>query len=227
MPVNTEEKSIKRIYTRADSKVEVKGFEARHYDMLMNTVTLGAYPFFIRKVVQEMQIQPGNSILVFGSGTGRNLTLMDKHLSGDGRIIGLDIGEEMLRQARRRFEEHPYISIENRRIDEDLPYQGEFDKVFISFVLHGFIQEDRDKIISNAFKALRPGGEFIILDYNEFELAPSPWLIRFIFKMECPLATDFVGRDLQGILRENGFDEFRVLPHFRGYLRLLAAKKTA
>lgn len=217
----------KRTYTRADSKVEVKGFEARHYDMMMNTLTLGAYPFFIRKVVREMLIQPGNSILVFGSGTGRNLALMDKHLSGEGRIIGLDIGEEMLRQARRRFDGHPYISIENRRIDEDLPFQGEFDKVFISFVLHGFIQEDRDTIISNAFKALRPGGEFIILDYNEFEPDLSPWLIRTIFKMECPLATDFVGRELQGTLREQGFDKFRVHPHFRGYIRLLAAKKTA
>ena len=225
MPEITEEKPIKRTYTRADSKVEVKGFEARHYDMMMNTLTLGGYPFFIRKVVREMQIQPGNSILVFGSGTGRNLALMDKHLSGDGRIIGLDIGEEMLRKSRRRFEGHPYINIENRRIDEALPYEGEFDKVFISFVLHGFIQEDRVVIIENALKALRPGGEFIILDYNEFELAPSPWLIRFLFKMECPLATDFVGRNLQGILSENGFDEFRVLPHFRGYLRLLAATK--
>ncbi|RKX82625.1 MAG: methyltransferase type 11 [Spirochaetes bacterium] len=227
MPENTDEKTTERTYTRADSKVEVKGFEARHYDMMLNTVTLGAYPFFIRKVVREMQIQTGNSILVFGSGTGRNLALMDQHLSGEGRIIGLDIGEEMLRQARRRFDGHPYISIENRRIDEDLPYQGEFDKVFISFVLHGFIQEDRVVIIKNAFKALRPGGEFIILDYNEFELASSPWLIRSIFKMECPLATDFAGRDLQGNLEEHGFDEFRVLTHFRGYIRLLAAKKTA
>jgi len=212
-------------YTRADSKVEISGFEARHYDLMMNVFTFGAYPSFIRKAVGEMKIQPGESILVFGSGTGRNLALMDNYLDGEGRILGLDIGEEMLKQARRRFDAHPRVSVENRRIDEELPYQGEFDKIFISFVLHGFIQEDRERIIANACRSLRPGGEFIILDYNEFELEPSPRLVRLIFRMECPLATDFIGRDLQQMLRGHGFDEFRVHSHFRGFVRLLSAKK--
>jgi demethylmenaquinone methyltransferase/2-methoxy-6-polyprenyl-1,4-benzoquinol methylase len=172
-----------------------------------------------------MQIQPGDNILVFGAGTGRNMDLMDKYLSGKGRIIGLDVGPEMLEQAQRRFADHPYITIEKQRIEEPLPYQGEFDKVFISFVLHGFVQEDRLQIIANAQRALRPGGEFIILDYNEFDLKQSPWTVRFVFKMECPLATDFIGRDLQAILREQGFDEFRVHPHYLGYVRLLVARK--
>lgn len=216
---------MNQTYTRSDSKVEVTGLEARYYDLLMNTISGGTYPFFIRNAIREMQIQPGNNILVFGAGTGRNMDLMDKYLSKKGRIVGLDVGPEMLEQAQRRFADHPYITIENRRIEESLPYQGEFDKVFISFVLHGFIQEDRLKIIANAQHALRPGGEFIILDYNEFDLKQSPWTVRFVFKMECPLATDFIGRDLQAILREQGFDEFRVHSHYLGYVRLLAARK--
>jgi len=214
-----------QIYTRSDSKVEVTGLEARYYDLLMNTITAGTYPFFIRNAIREMQIQPGDNILVFGAGTGRNMDLMDKYLSGKGRIVGLDVGPEMLEQAQRRFADHPYITIEKQRIEEPLPYQGEFDKGFISFVLHGFVQEDRLKIIDNAQRALRVGGEFIILDYNEFDLKQSPWTVRFAFKMECPLANDFIGRDLQAILREQGFDEFRVHPHYLGYVRLLAARK--
>ena len=216
---------MNQTYTRSDSKVEVTGFEARYYDLLMNTITGGTYPFFIRNAIREMQIQQGDNILVFGAGTGRNMDLMDKYLSGKGRIIGLDVGPEMLEQAQRRFADHPYITIEKQRIEETLPYQGEFDKVFISFVLHGFIQEDRLKIIANAQSALRPGGEFIILDYNEFDLKQSPWPVRFVFKMECPLATDFIGRDLQAVLRGQGFDEFRVCSHYLGYVRLLAARK--
>ncbi|RLC76732.1 MAG: methyltransferase type 11 [Chloroflexi bacterium] len=212
-------------YTQSDSKVEVKGAEARHYDLLMNLITAGTYPFFIRRAVKEMRIRPADEILVFGSGTGRNLSLMDKYLAGEGRILGLDIGPEMLEQSQRRFAHHPYITIENQRIDETLPYQEEFDKVFISFVLHGFIQQNRLKIIANAQRALRPGGEFIILDYDEFDLASSPWPVRFAFNLECPLATDFVGRDLQAVLREQGFDEFRAHPHYFGYVRLLAARK--
>ncbi len=210
---------------RSVSKVEVTGSEARHYDLFMNIITGGTYPFFIHRSVQEMHIQPDDKILVLGAGTGRNISLMTKHLSEGAHVLGLDIGPEMLEQAQLRFADHPYVSIEDRRIDESLPYQGEFDKVFISFVLHGFIQEDRLKIIANAQRALRPGGEFIILDYNEFDLEHSPRLVRFVFDMECPLATDFVGLDLQAILMEHGFDGFRTHPHYLGYVRLLAARK--
>jgi ubiquinone/menaquinone biosynthesis C-methylase UbiE len=212
-------------YTRADSKVEVTGLEARYYDFFMNLITGGTYPFFIRQAVKDMQIQPADSILDFGSGTGRNISLMNKYLSEEGRVLGLDIGPEMLEQAQRRFAGHPRIAVEKRRIEEPLPYQDEFNKVFISFVLHGLIQEDRLKAIANAYRALKPGGEFLILDYNEFDLKRSPWLVRFAFNLECPLAVDFIGRDLQAILREQGFDGFRVNMYYLGYVRLLAARK--
>jgi len=92
-------------------------------------------------------------------------------------------------------------------------------------VLHGFVQEDRLKIIANAQRALRTGGEFILLDYNEFDLKQSPWPVHLAFKMECPLATDFIGRDLQAILREQRFDELRVHPHYLGYVWLLPVRK--
>jgi ubiquinone/menaquinone biosynthesis C-methylase UbiE len=213
------------IYTRADSKVEVTGFEARHYDFFMNLITAGTYPFFIRHVVKAMQIQPDDAILDFGCGTGRNISLMNKYLSGQGRVLGLDIGTEMLEQAQRRFANHPRLTIEKRRIEEPLPYQDEFNKVFISFVLHGLIQEDRLEVIANAYRALMSGGEFLILDYNEFDPRHSPWPVRFAFNLECPLATDFIGRDLPGMLREQGFAGFHVHLYYLGYVRLLVASK--
>ncbi|HEY89154.1 MAG TPA: class I SAM-dependent methyltransferase [Thermoflexia bacterium] len=212
-------------FDRSDSKVEVTGFEARYYDLLMNTITGGTYPFFIRRVVREMEIRPADSILLLGSGTGRNACLMNHYLSDQGRILGLDIGPEMLEQAHRRCRRFPQITFEKQRIDETLPYAESFDKVFIAFVLHGFVQEDRLRIIANAYRALRPGGEFIILDYNEFDPAKAPWLVRFAFKLECPLATDFALREWKPTLRAQGFDDFRSYPHYRGYVRLLAARK--
>jgi len=215
------------MYTRSDSKVEVNGFEARHYDFFMNLITGGTYPFFIRWVVKDMQIQPADNILDFGCGTGRNISLMKKYLSEDGRVTGLDIGAEMLKQAQHRFANHPRVTIEKRRIEEALPYQDEFNKVFISFVLHGLIQEDRLKVIANANRALKPGGEFLILDYNEFNLKRSPLPVRLAFSLECPLATDFIYRDLQAMLTEQGFDGFRVHTYYLGYVRLQVASKVA
>ena len=94
--------SLNQTYDRSDSKVKVEGFEAPHYDLLMNLITVGTYPFFIRRVVRDMAIQPRDAILDLGSGSGRNACLMARYLSDQGRIVGLDIGEKMLAQARRR-----------------------------------------------------------------------------------------------------------------------------
>ncbi len=212
-------------FDRSVSKVEVTGFEARNYDLLMNVITGGTYPFFIRRAVRDMHIQPDDDILIFGSGTGRNAGLMLRYLSADGTILGLDIGDEMLAQAQRRYRHLTNVTFEKQRVDEPLPYEAEFDKIFISFVLHGFVQEDRLRIIANAHRALRPGGEFIILDYAHFDPAQSPWLVRTAFRMECPLATDFALRDWEMILREHGFDQFHTHHYYLGYVRLLAARK--
>jgi ubiquinone/menaquinone biosynthesis C-methylase UbiE len=217
---------LNQTYSRSDSKVEVKGLEARHYDALMNFVTGGTYPIFIRQVVRDMAIQPKDAILDLGSGSGRNACLMARYLSGEGRIVGLDIGPEMLEQARRRCQHLSNVTMEEQRVEEPLPYRDEFDKAFISFVLHGFVQEDRLRIVDNVYRALRPGGQFLILDYDEFEPDQSFWPVRFAFRhIECPLATDFVRRDWRAVLLQQGFGEFQVHRYYFGYVRLLGARK--
>jgi len=217
---------LNQIYDRSDSKVEIGGFEARHYDLLMNLITAGTYPFFIRRVVRDMAIQPQDAILDLGSGSGRNACLMARRLSDAGRIVGLDIGVEMLAQARRRCRHLPNVTMEKQRIEETLHYREEFDKVFTSFVLHGFVQEDRLRIVENVYRALRPGGQFLILDYDEFEPEGSFWPVRYAFRhLECPLATDFVRRDWKAILCEQGFGHFLAYRYYFGYLRLLGAEK--
>jgi len=208
------------------SKVEVTGFEARHYDRLMDVITAGTYPFFIRRAVRDMGIGPHDRILILGAGTGRNACLIARYLSDDGRILGLDIGQEMLEQALRRCRSQPNVSFEKQRVEQPLPYRDEFDKVLICFVLHGFTQEDRLRIIANAHRALRPGGEFLILDYDEFEPDRTTWPVGPVFKrVECPLASDFVRRDWRATLQAQGFARFQLHRYYFGYVRLLAAKK--
>jgi ubiquinone/menaquinone biosynthesis C-methylase UbiE len=107
-----------------------------------------------------------------------------------------------------------------------LPYENEYDVVFISFVLHGFVQEKRDIIIQNAYRALKPGGRFAILDYNNFDVDKAPWYIRVaIRKVECPLAEDFIQRDTKKMLKDHGFERFEEFFYFNNYLRLLKAYK--
>ncbi|MBC8429522.1 MAG: class I SAM-dependent methyltransferase, partial [Dehalococcoidia bacterium] len=131
----------------------------------MNVISLGYYPLLIKKVIGKMDIQPGQSILDLGSGTGRNDCLMAQKIGPRGKILGLDISKEMLSLSRRRCRPYANVQFREQRVETLLTYQEEFDKVFISFVLHGFEDAQKVRIISNAYWALKPGGLFYILDY--------------------------------------------------------------
>jgi ubiquinone/menaquinone biosynthesis C-methylase UbiE len=208
------------------SKVEVGPTEARYYDLSMDVISLGYYPSFIKRVVEKMDIQPGHAILDLGSGTGRNSSFMAPQVSPQGSILGLDISKEMLSRARKRCRSYPNVQFREQRIEMPLPYQAEFDRVFISFVLHGFEDDQKVGIINNAYRALKPGGIFCILDYNEFDIEKLWFPFRWVFiHGECQLALEFLRFDLKGMLSSRGFRDFDEDLFLRGHLRLLKATK--
>ena len=209
-----------------DSEVELNPWLARNYDGLLNIATLGIYPFFIRKTIAMMDIAKQDKILDLGAGTGRNALLMRKYLSEEGQITALDIGPEMIEQFKDKTRQYPNMEIRNQRIDKPLEYEQEFDKVFISFVLHGFPHQVRQRIIENAYRALKPGGTFFILDYNEFDLDSKPFIIRYPFKLlECPYAFDYIAKDWKEILSKTGFQSFNENLFLFKYVRLLGATR--
>jgi demethylmenaquinone methyltransferase/2-methoxy-6-polyprenyl-1,4-benzoquinol methylase len=88
------------------------------------------------------------------------------------------------------------------------------------------VQELRDVIIQNAYRALKPGGRFAILDYANFDVDRAVWYVKWaIRKVECPLAEDFIRRDTEAMLKEHGFGRFESHFHFKNYLRILNAYK--
>jgi len=63
--------------------------------VLLNLLSLGQYPYFIKRIIDMMDIKPGQSIIDLGSGTGRNDCFMAEKAGPQGRIVGLDISNEM------------------------------------------------------------------------------------------------------------------------------------
>ncbi len=219
-------KQNKSALTQENSKVEVTGFEAKHYDKLMNIITFGWYEGFINKAIKDLGLKEGDKIIDFGAGTGKNALIMRQYIKKDGFILGVDIGKEMSEQFLQKTAQFDNIKLLNKSILEPFNTKQKFDMVFISFVLHGFTQDNREKIIKNAYSLLKDGGVFAILDYNEFDVDSSPFYIKTaIRKVECPLAEDFIKRDLKAMLSKAGFREFNQKEYFKGYLRLMLAKK--
>ena len=204
--------------------VEIGDFEAKIYDRMLDFLSLGKYTKLINKVIAYMRIKPDDKILDLGAGTGKNACIISKYLS-TGKVIGLEISKEMQRQFLKRKNLCKKIDLLPYRIENPLPFKEEFDKVFISFVLHGFTQENRIKILVNALRALKPEGYFYIFDYNNFDIDYSPFFVKYLVrKVECPLAEDFINRKLKKMLAENGFTEMEEKIFYK-FLRLSISKK--
>ncbi|MFO7891047.1 MAG: class I SAM-dependent methyltransferase [bacterium] len=216
-------KSIK-IYP--DSGVELNSFSAKNYDILLNIASLGLYYVFINRAIKAMDIQPDDSILDLGCGTGRNACIMKKYLNNNGRIIGLDVSSIMEKQFNKKCASHKNIQFIQQRIDQPFDLSEKFDKIFISFVIHGFPHNIRKTVLKNVSRHLKLDGAFFILDYSEFDIDEMPFLHRLIFKkMECKYAFDFIKRDWKHILTQYDFSEFEEFLFFKDYVRLLGARK--
>ncbi len=214
----------KKIYP--DSGVELNEFTAKNYDKIMNTISFGIYRRFIHRAVKEMGVSLGDNILDLGCGTGRNARLMLDYAGKKGKLTGIDISEDMEKQFLQKFEGNPNVTFLNQRIDQPFTLDEKFDKVFISFVIHGFPHEVRSTVIQNAFNNLKPGGAFYILDFAEFDMKKMPAHHRFIFKkIECKYAFDYIKRDWKAILSEAGFSSFEENFYIKKYVRLLKAVK--
>ncbi len=214
----------KKIYP--DSGVELNEFTAKNYDKIMNTISFGIYRRFIHRAVKDMGVSLGDNILDLGCGTGRNARLMLDYAGKKGRLTGIDISEDMEKQFLEKFKGNPNVRFLNQRIDQPFTLDEKFDKVFISFVIHGFPHEVRGTVIQNALNNLKPGGAFYILDFAEFDMKKMPAHHRFIFKkIECKYAFDYIERDWKAILSDAGFSGFEENFYMKKYVRLLKAVK--
>lgn len=214
----------KKIYP--DSGVELNTFISLFYDSIIDIQTLGLYRKFINQAIKDMNINPNDTILDLGCGTGRNASLMLSYLNNNSEIIGIDLSPIMKKQFEKRFEGKNNITFIQQRIDIPFDLQKTFDIVFISFVIHGFPQEVRKIVIENAKRHLKQGGRLIILDYSEFDMEKMPLFFRFVFKrIECSYAFDYIKRNWVQILRDCGFEKESEKFYFKNYVRLLIMRR--
>ncbi len=206
------------------SKVEVKGLEALFYDTLMDIITFGKYRSLIYKALSYIELKDNMKIIDFGCGTGRNILILNKYAKQKGlnlEFYGIDKGKIMLKKARKKSNKYPNIIIKEGDIREGLNINKKFDAGLISFVLHGFIQKDREEILNNFSRYIKKGGKLYILDYNEINLDKSSLFVKFFYKkVECPLAEDFIKRDLIKMLESYNFKFDRKILFFKDIIRL-------
>ena len=205
---------------------EFAGRAVSRYDLVMDVLLLGRYQAFIEDAIDQMDIRQGDQILDLGAGTARNICLMLEELGNSGRVVGVDSSEDMVEYAQRRCQTYPNVAFLKQRIEEPLPFRDEFDKACIIFTLHSLEDADKERVLANVRRALRPGGILWVLDFNEFDL-DQQWLpFRWFFRrIECELGIEFLSFDLTDLLARHGFGRFMTYRFLRNHVRLLGAEK--
>lgn len=111
-----------------------------------------------------VQLHPGQTVLDLGCGAGLDSLLAARRVTPGGKIIGLDMTQEMVDKARRNAQTLGLSNVEFRSATIDnIPLENA--TVDVSFSNGVFnLCLDKPKAIAEVFRVLRPGGRLVMAD---------------------------------------------------------------
>jgi ubiquinone/menaquinone biosynthesis C-methylase UbiE len=113
----------------------------------------------LRQMAERLEIKPGSVVLDVGTGTGVFLPYLLNNIGKNGKIVALDLAEEMLAKARAKY---PVENIVFLHADiMDLPiYEEKFDSVVCYSSFPHF--QDKNKSLTEIKRVMKPGGRVCI-----------------------------------------------------------------
>ena len=149
-------------------------------------------------------LKPGDVVLDLGSGGGIDVLLSAKRVGPTGKAYGLDMTDEMLTLANENKRRAGAENVEFLKGEiEHIPLpDASVDVVISNCVIN--LSCDKSKVLSEAFRVLRPGGRFAVSDVVVRGDVPSAIRRNMELWIGC-VAGALEEQEFLGLLRETGF----------------------
>jgi len=163
-------------------------------------------------------LKPGETVLDLGSGAGFDAFLAVKKVGKTGRVIGVDMTDEMLKKARENAKKGGFDSVEFRKGDiEDLPLEDEEVDVVISNCVINLVP-DKEKVFRETYRVLKSGGRLMVSDVVLTKPLPDEIKNDEELLSGC-VAGAILKQDYLKLLKKAGFGKITVHKETPGFLK--------
>ncbi|MCB1326806.1 MAG: class I SAM-dependent methyltransferase [Leptospiraceae bacterium] len=197
------------------------GYEryAARYDRLVGTIIPDMK--YRRTLVRLLPLRPGDRVIVYACGTGRDFEPIEHVIGARGHITAIDLTPGMLQRARDRAYKHGWNNIEFLCEDvSTMPTRRLYNAAICSFAMS--VIPDYQAAFRKMLSSVRPGGYVGILDVKTPRWRPLQTLVhRFITRFLPEYEESRPVPDLiKSALHEIQWREF-----FLGYIYCASGKK--
>ena len=157
------------------------------------------------------QLNPGETVLDLGSGGGIDVLLSAKRVGPAGIAYGLDMTDEMLALARENQKKSGIGNVEFLKGEiENIPLPDRSVDVILSNCVIN-LSADKDRVLSEAFRVLKPGGRFAVSDVVVRGEVPAEVRRSMELWVGC-IAGALKDSEYENKLTKAGFDNIAIEP---------------
>jgi SAM-dependent methyltransferase len=156
------------------------------------------------------QMKPGDTVIDLGSGAGNDVFVSRAIVGEKGRVIGVDMTEEMIAKARVNCERLGFNNVEFRLGDiEKLPVSADVADVVISNCVLNLVP-NKERALQEIFRVLKTGGHFSISDVVTADTLPASILTATELYAGC-VAGAMKKDEYLAIMKKAGFENIRIV----------------